>query len=296
MKASAARAAAADDEDGVPPLSSSAQMLRDQAEGYNGARPRMYPMTPGMIRDFRKEYDSQQDAAFKQERPRAIIDASSISLEPGAPATTIHLAPGFVSTIDFSDATGQPWPFTGFTIGNKEAVDVVRLSEDNMLLSLSPKMQAGSTNLAVALKPPGENQWMAPVSFTIVIDRSQAHYRHDVRIQAAGPNAKKTPMSIDKTVGSRPGDDKLMRALAATDMPPGARAVSINFQDQRNGLEARGYMLDGQLYIRSRLTLASPAPSASLSSVDDMRVYRLAPVKAVLFSTEGRMVSARIGD
>ena len=292
----AAPPASADDDEGVPPLSSSAQMLRDQAEGYNGARPRMYPMTPGMIKDFRKEYESQQDAAFKHERPRAIIDASSISLEPGAPATTIHLAPGVVSTIDFSDITGQPWPFTGFMVGNKDAVDVVRLSEDNMLLSLAPKMQAGSTNLTVALKPPGENQWVAPVSFTLVIDRYQAHYRHDVRIQALGPNGKKTPMAIDKTVGSKPGDEKLLRALAATDMPPGARPVPINFQDQRSGLDARGWMIDGQLYIRTRLTLASPGYSASLSSVDDMRIYRLAPVKAVIFSTEGRMVSARIGD
>lgn len=294
---SPAGAGADDDEEGVPPLSSSAQMLRAQGEGYNGARPRMYPMTPGMIGAFRKEYEAQQDAAFGLKRPRPIIDASSISLEPGAPASTIHLAPGIVSTIEFSDATGAPWPFTGYMVGNKDAVDVVKLGEENLLLSIAPKMQAGSTNLTVALKPPGEGQRVAPVSFTLVIDRAQAHYRHDVRVQALGPNGKKTPLAIDKTVGSRPGDESLLRVLAGTDMPAGARPLALSFQDHRQGLDARAWLIGGQIYIRSRLTMISPSYADALSGVDDMHVYRIAAsAKAVLFSTEGRIVAARIGD
>lgn len=285
----------ADDLEGIPPLSAPGDMSREQAEGYNKARPAMYPMTPGMIRQFRGEFDAQQRAAFgSKQRPQAIVDAVSASLEPGARPPTLIVSPGMVSTIDFFDVSGQPWPFTGYIIGDKEKFQILQLGEGGNFLSIAPNVQAGSTNLVVSLKPPAEGGSVPPLTLTILIDPSRAHYRHDVRIQALGPNARTQGLPVSGTTGGRPGDAKLLAVLAATELPDGAKPVAVSFLSGAAGAEARGWIIDDALYLRTRMALLSPSWTDSLAGPDDMRVYRLAKTPVVLFSSQGRVLKARI--
>lgn len=284
----------ADDLDGIPPLSSPGDMSREQAEGYNKAKPAMYPMTPEMIRKFRGEFDAQQGAAFGKQRPKAIVDAISASLEPGARPPTLIVSPGMVSTIDFFDASGQPWPFTGYIIGDKEKFQILQLGDSGNFLSIAPNVQAGATNLVVSLKPPADGVAVPPLTLTIYIDPSRAHYRHDVRIQALGPNARTVGLPVSGATGGRPGDATLLAVLAATELPAGAKPVGVNFLSGGAGVDARGWVIGDDLYLRTRLALLSPSWTGSLAGPDDMRVYRLAKTPIVLFSAQGRVVKARI--
>jgi intracellular multiplication protein IcmK len=72
--------------------------------------------------------------------------------------------------------------------------------------------------------------------------------------------------------------------------PTGAKRLKIA------GLDARtsAWMLDSHVYVRTPLTLLSPAWDASVSSPDGTTVYQVGDAPVLLMSDNGAMVRARL--
>jgi intracellular multiplication protein IcmK len=264
------------------PLATGRELTDARIEGFNGSVEDVFPMTPEMIRRYRQIFEESQRATLEKPEPEAITDAGFLSLEPGEAPATLKVAPGIASVLGFYDATGQPWPILQFVVGNGKDFQVIPLGEKSNNLTLTPLAPLGWSNLVILLE--GEPK---PVVLRLEITAARAHYRHDIQIMRQGPNA------VLNTAGDRApvheaGGTTLLAALAAVDLPSGARPVPIR------GVEARGWLVEDSLILRSRHPLLSPSWTASMSGPDGVRVYQIAPGSVALFSVDGRIIRAEI--
>jgi intracellular multiplication protein IcmK len=110
--------------------------------------------------------------------------------------------------------------------------------------------------------------------------------RYDARIGKMGPKAK--PPLINRP-RLEAGDEAL--TLILENAPPdGAKRVKIS------GLDARtmAWAMNDKLYVRTPLSMLSPAWNASVSSADGMSVYEIGDAPVLLMSDNGAMVRALI--
>ena len=228
-------------------------------EEFDEAIGNVFPMTPDMVRRFRRIHDENEVAARD---------------------VPIPVPPGMASAIGFFDASGRPWPIRQFVIGNGDEFKVIQLGEGS--LSVSPLERVGWTNLIVALLDEP-----VPVVLRVVIDRNQAHFSRSVRILKPGPN---TPAVAAGTGSQLPaaGSREIMAVLSGLDLPEGTKEVAVS------GADATAWLVGEDLYLRTRHPLLSPAWTGALAGPDSIRAYRLKPVSSLLLSVDGRIVLARV--
>ena len=253
-----------------------------QLEGFGDAVRDVFPMTPEMIRQFRRIHEENEEATMEEPFPEPVVDAVLVSLDPGAVPEGLRVAPGIASAIGFYDAAGSPWPVRQYVIGNRDDFRVIHLGENSNSLAISPVARVGWTNLVVVLADEPN-----PVVLRIVVDRRQAHFHRMVQIMKLGPNSDDL---YTHTEGSLPkaGDRLMLAFLSGTELPPEARPVPVT------GIEAEAWIMDGEIYLRARNPLLSPAWTASLSGPNNLKAYRLAPASSLLFSVDGRIAVASL--
>ena len=253
---------------------------RPMQEEFDEAIGNVFPMTPDMVRRFRRIHEENERAAREVHFPEPLVDAVFVELSPGERPAELRVAPGMASAVGFFDASGRPWPIRQFVIGNGDEFSVIQLGEGS--LSVSPLVKVGWTNLIVALLDEP-----VPVVLRIVIDRSQAHFSRSVRILKPGPN---TPTTGAETGTALPGAGgrEMMAVLSGLDLPAGAKEVAVS------GADATAWLVGGNLYLRSRHPLLSPAWTGALTGPDGVRAYRLKPVSGLLLSVDGRIVLAEV--
>lgn len=263
-------------------MTDGATLTADKIEGFNEAIEESFPMTPDMIRRYRKIFDENQRALLEREEPTARVDAGFISLEPGETPPVLTVASGIASVIGFYDVTGQPWPITQYVVGSGDDFQVIQLGENANNLAITPLTRVGFTNLVVVLKDEPK-----PVVMRVGISEEAAHYRHDIQIMSQGPNAKVNTAVSDGSV-TEAGDETLLSFLAGVNIPSDARRVSVQ------GVDARAWILGERVYVRSKHPLMWPAHSSALSGPDGVRVYEILKSFTALFSVDGQMVRADV--
>ena len=249
-------------------------------EEFDEAIGNVFPMTPDMVRRFRRIQDENEIAARDVPYPEPLVDAVFVELAPGERPTELRVAPGIASAIGFFDASGRPWPIRQFVIGNADQFRVIQLGEGS--LSVSPLERVGWTNLIIALLDEP-----VPVVLRVVIDRNQAHFSRSVRILKHGPN----PPSVTFGTGLHlpgAGSREMMAVLSGLDLPEGAKEVAVS------GADATAWLVGEDLYLRTRHPLLSPAWTGALAGPDRVRAYRLKPVSSLLLSVDGRIVLAEV--
>ena len=249
-------------------------------EEFDEAIGNVFPMTPEMVRRFRRIHGENEVAARDVPFPEPLVDAVFLELAPGERPAELRVAPGIASAIGFFDASGRPWPIRQFVIGNGDGFKVMQLGEGS--LSVSPMVRVGWTNLIVALLDEP-----VPAVLRVVIDRNQAHFSRSVRILKPGPN----PPAVGAGTGSRlpvAGTREMMAVLSGLDLPEGAKEVAVS------GADATAWLVGEDLYLRSRHPLLSPAWTGALSGPDRILAYRLKPVSGLLLSVDGRIVLAEV--
>ena len=249
-------------------------------EEFDEAIGNVFPMTPDMVRRFRRIHDENEVAARDVPIPEPLVDAVFVELAPGERPTELRVAPGMASAIGFFDASGRPWPIRQFVIGNGDEFKVIQLGEGS--LSVSPLERVGWTNLIVALLDEP-----VPVVLRVVIDRNQAHFSRSVRILKPGPN---TPAVAAGSGSQLPaaGSREIMAVLSGLDLPEGTKEVAVS------GADATAWLVGEDLYLRTRHPLLSPAWTGALAGPDSIWAYRLKPVSSLLLSVDGRIVLARV--
>ena len=264
------------------PLPTGREMSDLRREGFVEAVEQAFPMTPEMITRFREMQADQDYALHYRPEPEGRSSTTLVSLEPGAPAPLIRVSPSIVSIISFHDMTGAAWPVTEFVLGNDRDFVANHLGPESSNIVLSPRRNIGYTNLVVLLADADR-----PATFRVRIAQDVADHRFDVQVMGKGPNAQiSTATSVPDI--DEAGSDVLVAVLSATDLPDTAKEVRVS------GVDARAWLLDEALYVRSAHALLSPSWTASLSGPDRVRAYRIEPSPKVLFSVQGRIVRADV--
>ncbi|MDD5586224.1 MAG: DotH/IcmK family type IV secretion protein [Alphaproteobacteria bacterium] len=252
-------------------------------KSYNRASTGLLPLSSDQIRSFMRRLEATQEAAQPPSSgpPKGEVKVVSLSLDPGGEPPTINLNAGYVTTIDMVDATGAPWPILDVGIGGN--FEVTPTQAGSHVVRVVPLTRLGNGNLSILLK-----DLSTPIIFRLSSGGPTFHMRFDARVPKLGPNAK-TPLIERGRVGPVAGDQTITMILENAP-PKAAKRLKVA------GLDARtmAWRLEDKVFVRTPLTLLSPAWNASASSPDGMTVYEIGDAPVLLMSDNGAMLRARL--
>lgn len=261
------------------------QARRDQEhiqKSYERATNGLLPLSTDQIRDFMRKMEVFQEAAQPPSAgpPKGQVRVATLSLDPGVDPPQVNLVAGYVTTVTVVDSTGAPWPIVDVGIGGNFEVSPTQAGSH--VVRLMPLTRIGSGNLSVLLK-----DLPTPVIFKLASGGPSVDLRYDARVAKFGPNAK-MPL-IDRPPRLEAGDGNIMMILENSP-PQGARRVKIS------GLDARtmAWAMDNKVFVRTPLTLLSPAWNASVTSADGTKVYEIGSAPVLLMSDNGAVLRGRI--
>lgn len=226
------------------------------------------PLSPDQIRELARMLDERQKAAaLPLPPPRSVTGSVSVSLDPGSTPPVIRPFIGVNTSFVVLDSTGAPWPVENHAVGNGMDFKVERLDGPG-----------GSTFVISALRPYGQSNLIlklaghpTPVVLNLVSGQREVDARVEVRIQGRGPNASVTSVPLTPAVDSR-----LMSVLDG--VPPAGRPVAIS-----GDAKTRAWLMpNGRLWLRTDLTVISPAPISFVSASDGTRAYELPAAARIL--------------
>lgn len=260
----------------TPPVDTGAD-LRDEA--FATMTQTQLPMSPAQIRTLRKLFDQTQRAVaqYPGVPPKPTSSSIAVNLSPGATPPVIRLQAGFITSLVFVDSTGAPWPISAISIGDPQAFNVEWDKKSNTLL-VQAIAQYKVANLAVMLQ--GLN---TPVMLTLIPGQIAVDYRVDLHVPGLGPNAypllnglppSASPILLNVLSGVPPAGSKCLFVL-----PSGYADV---------------WLLNGQLYVRTRATVLSPAWLATMSSSDGTHAYKMPLTPLMMVSLNGKPINLSI--
>lgn len=249
----------------------------DPRAAFQGAREEILPLTPAQIRQLRKQLDESQRATASTPTPppKPVSGSLNLSLAPGTTPPVVRLGGGMVTTLVFTDVTGMPWQIIGFQAGDDSQVSAVKPVPDGNQINLVPKSLYAQTNLSVSLAGAA-----SPVTLTLVGGQKVVDYRLDVRVQARGPQAKPPVLAADL-----PQANPVLQQMLDAVPPSGAQALRVQ------GGVAQAWRYQDRYFLRTSLSLLSPAWVGSLASPDGTRVYEIPPTPIALVGDAGRIQS-----
>ena len=274
-------------------LDESIQGQQEQArqEAFDAALEGLLPLRPVEIRTLLERFDRTQESVetpvYPNPKPEVVVQ--NISLDPGAPPSVIKLAYGHVTTVNFLDTTGAPWPVQDISwAGNFEVIDNAQSAEGTTtythMFRISPQSEFAYGNMSITL-----TALKTPVIITLETNRDIVHYRFDAVVGDYGPFAQ-APL-IETGIATTAGNADLSSILEGV-APSSAERLSVTGVDGRTS----AYRYNDMVYVRTPLTLLSPGWNSSTASADGMRVYEISDAPVLLLSDKGRMVRARLSD
>lgn len=207
-------------------------------------------------------------------------------MDPGAPPTVIKTALGNITTLNFIDITGKPWPVqTVSWAGDFEVMEgQVSTDKGNNIVRITPRNDYARGNMSIKMI-----ELDTPIVVSLTTDKDEVHYRFDATVPEDGPFAEVA--IIDRGITLSAGRADLSGLLQGI-IPGSAQKMRVSGVDGRTSV----YSYNGMTYLRTPLTLLSPGWSNSVASADGMRVYELQSTPVVLMSDKGKMVRAQISD
>lgn len=275
----------------LPPEETPEQIeARMRQEAYDLMMVGVLPMTPNELRDAFGKIDQNQKAIEEPLKfPKPEIAFTTLSLDPAEVPLTFKLATGHVTTVSFLDITGQPWPVKDVTwAGNFEIKSSDQAVDERFpmypnLLRIIPLADHAYGNLSVRLL--GLN---TPITFTLRTNQDEVQYRLDLRVPEPGPFAM--PSILQKDSNTLVAGNSVLTQIMQGVPPGGAKKMRLAGIDGRTTV----YAVGDTMYVRTPLTMLSPAWSSSVRSADGMNVYALAAAPVLLLSDQGQMVRAML--
>ncbi len=262
----------------------SIQKKREQEhviQSYERASSGLLPLSPDQIHDFMRKLETTQEATVPPSGgpPKGQVRLTTLSLDPGVEPPQINLDPGYVTTITIVDATGAPWPI--MDVGTGGNFEVSPTQNGTHVVRVMPMTRFGVGNMTILLK-----DLSTPVIFRLVTGGPNVDMRYDARIPKLGPNAKIPLIDRPKLEA---GDKDIIMFLDNAP-PSSAKRMKIS------GLDARtmAWYMDDKVFVRTPLTLLSPAWNASVSSADGMNVYEIGDAPVLLMSDNGSMLRGKL--
>ncbi|MFN3700813.1 MAG: DotH/IcmK family type IV secretion protein [Alphaproteobacteria bacterium] len=260
--------------------------IRSQA--FNAALEGMLPLRPEEIRILLERYDRTQESVvtpiYPDPKPLSVVE--TLAMDPGTEPTRIKTALGHITTLNFIDITGKPWPVQSLSwAGDFEVMQNVGDPEKGEnIVRVSPRTEFARGNMSIKMI-----DLDSPIIIMLTTDRDEVHYRFDATVPQRGPMAE-IPI-IDRGITLTAGRSDISDMLQGI-MPNSALKLNVSGVDGRT----TAYSYNGMTYLRTPLTLLSPGWNNSVASSDGMRVYELQSTPVVLLSEKGKMVRAQLSD
>jgi len=223
------------------------------------------------------DYMGKRDKAIAEGQVpdvKPVTVVRTLSLEPNAKQEEILVAPGYMTTVNFLDASGEPWEIEYAGAGNKEAYDVPKPAEGDHMVTVSMLQRYRPSNLVVRLKG-----LATPVTLNLKEGKEVVYSRFDARVPGFGPAGK--PSIIRGAENPSAGDATLMGVLEGT-MPEGAKRIYWKGEDR-----IVGWSKNGELYLRTPYPLQSPGWDSEVHSADGTAAYHLPTVASVVVVSKG---------
>ncbi len=249
-------------------------------KSFEGVARQLFPLSPEQIIRLKQIYHSQEFAQTSTAGtpPKPTATSQFVNLSPGSTPPVIRLSQGFVSSLVFLDSTGAPWPISAYDLGDPSSFNIEWDKTSNTLMIQALKLY-NYGNLAVRLK--GLN---TPVMLTLIPGQKAVDYRVDLRIQGYGPNAKRMPLEE----GIPPSaNDVLLHVLDGVP-PAGSQRLTVS------GGDARAWILNDIMYVRTNLTILSPGWIGSMTSADGMHAYEMQKSPVLLVSWHGKVMQLKV--
>lgn len=256
---------------------------RQRDFSFGVAKRQLLPMSPEQIRDFLQFFEESRKASETVEPiPQPEVHIETLSLDPGVTPPVIKTAVGHVTTLTVLDISGAPWPIQDISWGGE--FNVIIPESGGHIVRISPLTAHGIGNISMRLA-----ELETPITFSLRTNPDVVHYRFDARIPKFGPLAN-APLIDNGNLTAVAGDEILTMVLDGI-APEGAKSLEVTGVDGRT----KAWEVSKQIFVRTPLTLLSPAWEKSVSSVDGMKVYALNQAPVLLFSDSGKIVKAQIG-
>lgn len=237
------------------------------------------PMTPDQIRLLHDVLDQSQRAVAQPAGtpPKPTSSSVLIHLEPGSTPPVIRLRDGYVTSVVFVDATGQPWPIAAYDLGNPKLFNIHWDQKGNTLMvQAATGYQEG--NLAVLLK--GLN---TPVMITLIPGQQAVDYRVDMRVPRLGPNA----LAVNAFSAPQSADPRLLDVLDG--IPPNGFTSLVVSE-----VGSSAWYQGNTMFLRTPLIVLSPSWTATISSDDGMHAYELQPSPVILVMEHGKITKLKV--
>ena len=247
---------------------------------FDSLKQQLFPLTSKQIHRLKEMYHNSEyaQAAPAGTPPKPTATSQFVNLSPGSTPPVIRLSQGFVSSLVFLDSTGAPWPISAYDLGDPAAFNIQWDKTSNTLMIQSNKLYTYG-NLAVRLT--GLN---TPVMLTLIPGQKAVDYRVDLRVQGYGPNAKSMPLEDGLPPSA---SDVLLHVLDG--VPPQASTRLVV-----SGGDARAWLLDDKMFVRTNLTILSPGWIESMTSADGMHAYEMQKSPVLLVSWHGKVMQLKI--
>lgn len=246
---------------------------------FSGVVSEMLPMSPAQINKLKEVFvDTQLAVATPPGNPpKPTTSSLLVNLSPQAVAPVIRLSAGYLTSLVFIDATGQPWPIAAYSVGDPGAFNIQWDRKSNNLIVQSSTFYKRS-NLAVMLK-----DLNTPVMITLLSGQQAVDYRVDLRVPGIGPNAVYVQNGIPDTINPMLFD--VLNGVA----PKGSKELKVT-----GGGMTQAWLLNKKMYLRTDLTVTSPGWQSTMSSADGTHAYQLSPVPVILALQHGKDKTIRL--
>lgn len=256
------------------------QSIRNDA--FDAASTGLFPLRPDEIQEILRRYDETKKAveAPHYDLPTPEVSVHTVSLDPGVTPPIIKTATGHVTTLTVLDITGAPWPIQDVSWAGD--FEVIEPEEGGHIIRITPLGQFAYGNVSMRLLT-----LKTPITFTLRTQRDVVQYRFDARIPEYGPLAEAPLIEGGREIIA--GNNDLTTILDGV-APQGAVKLAVSGVDGRT----TAYKIGPTTYVRTPLTLLSPAWDNSVKSADGMNVYAMADTPVVLLSDQGKFMRATL--
>jgi len=237
----------------------------------------IFKMTPADVLRLRGAAANHEQAQYREIiNPDITAKLVEITLDPEEKIQSIYLLQRAPTSLTFVDVSGTPWPVVtikGYD-GELFGVEAVE-NEFNNAIVLHGVLPAGVSFVSVFLKG-----LASPVTARVVVGVNQYNSNKTFKIMRIGPETELNLETINAAsqIGL-PSDVDLNNVMYAV-TPTGARKIKVNQPD------VQVWEKDGDILVRTNLTVFSPAHLRLKTGPNGYNAYRLPNTTRIYASTD----------
>lgn len=238
-----------------------------------------YPLSPEQVRELNRLIDSLQQASTARTGPAPVPTTSTtrVSFAAGQGPQVVRVSAGTVSSLIFTDISGQPWNVERVVGGRPNQMELTYGRKDgpSNMFTINPLTDNVSTNIAIFLE-----NGPAPIMMAVESGQKAVDFRLDVSVQARGPQASDPAISRG-FVDSVPAE---LNDMVSGVTPANARALKVVASDVS---DVQAWVIANRMFVRSKAIILAPAPLRVATGADGTKVFELPHAAQVLMSTNG---------